>query len=140
MRLKDEESIMSSDNIAHEIIALDKTWHKIVSLVCKEGHLSISQVRRFIYLIRGCTARIKDLERCIENYPFIHGIIDDIDAVVSSFEEVDHFIETHLTLSEEDLSLYQDLKSDMEDHLLRLLYTGEEANIEDGVILVFYIP
>lgn len=130
---------MSSDNIAHEIIALDKTWHKIVSLVCKEGHVSISQVRRFIYLVRDCTKRIEDLETYVNNHLSADDITDDIDDVVAAFEAVDHFIETHLTLSEEDLSLYQDLKGDMEDHLLRLLYTREEANIEDEVILVFYI-
>ena len=131
---------MSSDNIAREIIALDETWNAILNLVCKEGYASIFQVRRFIYLIRNCTARIEDLERCIENRPLTYGITDDIDAVVSSFEEVDHFIERHLTLSKEDLPLYQTLKGDIEDSLLRLLYIGEEAAIEDGVMIVFCIP
>lgn len=140
MRFKDEESIMSSDDIAREIVALDETWHKIVSLVCKEGYASMPRIRRFIYLLRGCTECIEDLQRCIENRPLIYGITNDIDDVVIAFEAVDRFIDTHLALSEENLSLYQDLRGDIEDSLLRLLYIGAETQIESGAMIVFCIP
>jgi hypothetical protein len=131
---------MSSDYVAHEVAALDKTWHKIVSLVCKEGYASMPRIRRFIYLLRGCTECIENLQRCTENRPLIYGITDDIDDVVIAFEAVDRFIETHFALSEENLSLYQDLRGDIEDSLLRLLYLGEEVKLDDGLLLVICIP
>lgn len=131
---------MSSDYVAHEVAALDKTWHKTVSLVCRGAYASMPRIRRFIYLLRDCTECIENLQRCTENWPLIYGITDDIDDVVIAFEEVDRFIEIHLALSEEDLSLYRSLKSEVEDHLLHLLYIAEEVKLKDGLLLVICIP
>ncbi len=131
---------MSSDDIAREVINLDETWHKIVNLVCKQGCASIPRIRRFIYLIRGCTEHIEDLETYVENHVSTGDITDDINDVVIAFEAVDRFIQRHIALSKEDLSLYQALKSDMEDHLLHLLYIAEEVKLDDGQLLVICIP
>ena len=140
MRIEDEESIMSSDDIAREVITLDETWHKVVNLVCKEGYASMFQVRRFIHLIRSFTACIEDLETYVENHLSTGDITDDVDDVVMAFEAVDRFIQRHIALSKEDLSLYRSLKSDLEDHLLHLLYIAEEVKLDDGQLLVICIP
>lgn len=98
------------------------------------------QVRRFIHLIRSFTACIEDLETYVENHLSTGDITDDVDDVVMAFEAVDRFIQRHIALSKEDLSLYRSLKSEMEDHLLHLLYLGEEVKLDDGLLLVICIP
>ena len=137
MRIEDEESIMSSDDIAREVITLDETWHKVVTLVCKEEYIPTLRVRRFIYLMRDVTGQIENL---LDADPFTDDILLDINVLVESFEVFDHFMQRYVDLPKEDLPLYQTLKDDIEDSLLRLLYIGEEAAIEDGVMIVFCIP
>ena len=137
MRIEDEENLM----LENELFTLDEKWQKAFRTVCKEEYVPIHRIRQFICLIRKFTKQIDSLRVSAENQClFADDIPHDVDDVVEAFEAVDRFIERHINLSEEDLSLYRSLKGDIEECLLRLLYTVEEANIEDGVILVFYIP
>lgn len=126
-----------SSSILNELNNINRKWGKTLQIVCREEYIPTLRVRRFIYLMRDFTRQIDNL---LDADPFTDDILLDINVLVESFEVFDHFMQRYVDLSKEDLPLYQTLKGDIEDSLLRLLYIGEEAAIEDGVMIVFCIP
>lgn len=137
MRIEGEENLM----LENELFTLDQKWQKAFRVICKEEYVPIHRIRQFICLIRKFTKQIDSLRVSAENQClFADDILHDIEAITETFEVLDHFIQRHLDLSKEDVLLYTALKGDIEDSLLRLLYIGEEATIEDGMMIVFCIP
>ncbi len=127
--------------LENELFTLDQKWQKAFRVICKEEYVPIHRIRQFICLIRKFTKQIDSLRVSAENQClFADDILHDIEAITETFEVLDHFIQRHLDLSKEDVLLYTALKGDIEDSLLRLLYIGEEATIEDGMMIVFCIP
>ena len=141
MRIEDEESIMSTDALDNELCKLNRKWHATLQVICKEEYVPKFRIRQFICLIRNFTKQIDNLQLSVgKGYLFADDILYDIEAITEAFEVLDHFIQRHLDLSKEDVLLYTALKSDLEDHLLHLLYIAEEVKLKDGLLLVICIP